>query len=411
MAYYFPDRNQNFWQLTCIQSASQSIPGLLVGGILSRQYGPKTAILSICVGNLILWMIGLGVISMAFKERKNAVENVRGFLGKGSSIAMAVILILAFLSWYMLEIHSSIEAIAPLFHLNSNLDLTIFGGVFGVIIAFISIGGIRLIRHITVFSFPFLICFVLYQIFTSDLTIIESSHWGLSFTAIITIVAITLPGTVNLPTFFRHSHSRADSFLAITLIAFFFVLFQIFSIFTNMSTPIDLLFGHEALSKTALYPFIVLMFVILLSISLNLINIYFASAGLELICPGLAGGKGNLVVGLIGTAIYVVLVNPDKMVFLENVTDNFIANLGVVLLISFLIKTVVKHRPRTFELIINSICWAIGSIVAVIVHVNYPLDPNKALIFGVGGTIISFLCIIFIEETIWAIKKLVPNLR
>ena len=115
MAFHFPERNQNFWQLTCIQSASQSIPGILIGGILSRQYGPKTAILSICVGNLILWIIGLGVISIAAKERKNAIENVKGFLGKGSSIVMAIILIVAFLSWYMLEIQSSMATLAPLF--------------------------------------------------------------------------------------------------------------------------------------------------------------------------------------------------------------------------------------------------------------------------------------------------------
>lgn len=402
MAFHFPERNQNFWQLTCIQSASQSIPGILIGGILSRQYGPKTAILSICVGNLILWIIGLGVISIAAKERKNAIENVKGFLGKGSSIVMAIILIVAFLSWYMLEIQSSMATLAPLFPSGSKIDPTLLGGAFGVIIALLSMGGIRVIRRVCVMVFPFLLAFVLYEIFTSDLSILKTGSWGFSFSGIVTVTAITLAGAVNLPTFFRHSHSKADSFLALTLMTFFFILFQVSTIFTVMVNPTDLLDGGSV------YQIAAILFVVLSLISLNLINIYFAAAGFELIFPRLGAAKGNLIVGLIGTVVYVVLQNPNKMMFLEEIGDNFLANLGVVLLISYLIKAAMKHRPRTFEFIVNSFCWGAGCLAALIVQINYPQDPNKALIIGLCGSIISFLCILFVEETIWALKRLLP---
>lgn len=405
MNFQFPERNQNFWQLTCIQSASQSISAMLIGGALSRQYGPKMAILSICVGNLILWIIGLGVISMAAKERKNAIENVKGFLGKGSSIAMAIILIVAFLSWYMLEIQSSMATLAPLFPSGSNFILPLLGGAFGILIAILSMGGIRIIRKVCVMAFPFLLGFVLYEIFTSDLSIIESGSWGLSFSGIVTVVAITLAGTVNLPTFFRHSHSRADSFLALTLMTFFFILFQVSSIFTTMINPADVL----ASNSSPIYHIAVFIFVALALIALNLINIYFAAAGFELLFPRLGAGKGNLIVGLIGTVIYVVLQNPEKMVFLEEIGDNFLANLGVVLLISYLIKAAIKHRTITSELIVNSFCWGVGCVVALIVQINYPEDPNRALIIGLCGSIISFFCIIFVEETIWAMKRLLPQ--
>src|SRR5262245_60579967 len=95
--HLIPDCRQNFWQLASIQGAAQSsLPGILLGGILSRKYGAYTAILSICIGNLILWIMGLGVISMAVRERKNAIQNTARFLGKGGRIFMALVLIVAF---------------------------------------------------------------------------------------------------------------------------------------------------------------------------------------------------------------------------------------------------------------------------------------------------------------------------
>ena len=60
---HVPDINQNFWQLACIQSASIGLPGMLVGGQIAKEYGAGTAIISLCIGNLILWGIAYRAIA------------------------------------------------------------------------------------------------------------------------------------------------------------------------------------------------------------------------------------------------------------------------------------------------------------------------------------------------------------
>ena len=70
------DIQQNFWTLASIQSASIVIWGMVLGWHLAKDYSPNIAIGSICVGNLLLWFIGIGIISMASKDRSNSIENI-----------------------------------------------------------------------------------------------------------------------------------------------------------------------------------------------------------------------------------------------------------------------------------------------------------------------------------------------
>lgn len=399
-----PDQHQNFWQLTCIQSASQSIPGILIGGVLAQQYNASIAITSICIGNLILWFIGLGVISMASKERKNAIENVRGYLGKGGGILMALILMCAFLSWYILDIQASIEALSPLFNVEKGKGTIKLGIMFGVLIAFLSMGGIKLIKWICVVSFPFVLMSIFYGIFQSkSLGLIDS--WEFSIYPILGIVSLTLPAMVNLPTFFRHSNSRSDSILALTLFTIFGGIFQMSSVFTGMTNPSEILTTYGHVSGITTYVVIFATAIVLLLICLNLVNIYFASAGLEEIVPSLAGPKGYLLVGVLGTAVYAFLHKPDRMIFLENLADNFIANLGIILLASYLVTVIVKHRPRFFEKSLSFTCWFVGSMIAVAMQLYNTQNPSYALLGGICGTVLTLLLILFIEEAVWSMRK------
>src|SRR5258708_30245188 len=115
---------------------------------------------------------------------------------------------MAFLTWYMIEINSSVTALAPLIQPTGNIELQIVGFVLGLLIATLAIGGIRLIRWTCVIGLPLMLFFVIYLNIGADYHAFSFS-WGFSFSAIISVIAINLPGAVNLPTFFRHSNSRA----------------------------------------------------------------------------------------------------------------------------------------------------------------------------------------------------------
>ncbi len=400
LSKFYQDRNQNFWQLTCILSAAQSLPGILLGGVLAKKYGAPAAITSICIGNLILWLIGWGVISIAAKGRKNAIENVRSYLGRGGGILMSLILLIAFLSWYMIEIKEATSALSPLFQSNDGSKLGLLGCALGIMVAFLAIGGIRLIKWTCLVSFPFLICFMIFVNVLHDQIVLDGP-WSFSFPAVITVAALTLPGMVNLPTFFRHSRSREDSFLALTMITVFDVLFQLSTIFTGMTEPAEFL---TRISGAAYIGFAV-AFVVISLICLNLVNIYYSAAAFQTMVPKLEGPKGYFLVGLLGTASYVFLQSSSSMLFIENMVDNFIANLGIILLVSFLVTIVVKHRPRSFQNSVSFCCWSIGCIVAMTMQIYNPQFPNVALLTGFGGSALAFLCILFYEETVWSLKK------
>lgn len=404
------DRQQNFWQLAAIQSSALGLPGILIGSQLAKSYGAGTAVVSICIGNLLLWIIGLAIISMAARERNNALENVKGFLGGIGSQIATLVLIIAFLTWYILQLKSTSSAIDNLF-INSprvqkytNLRL---GVLLGIITAWISMGGIKSIKKITTVCFPFLLVFLVFLMFFSKKTTNFQGTWDISFSAIISTTTVTLPGIINLPTFFRHSKSRAHSFLALILITIFVSLFQILSIFIGFSEPEN--FFSEIISfDSAIYFQIVLglIFVILAMACVNLVNIYFASAAWEQILPHNLNPKEYVIVGLFGTAGYAFLQAFEPMQFIENLSDNCIANLGIVLLIAFLVKIIAKHRPRPLEKFVSGVCWLLGCITTLLALLNNPNNENQALFLGIGTSIVAFLFILFIEETIWSTKKL-----
>ena len=77
-----------------VPNISLGLPVIFIGQQLSAQYGSGVAICSILLGNLILWLISLGIISMAFGTRTNAIQNVRFYLGKYGALFTWVIILL-----------------------------------------------------------------------------------------------------------------------------------------------------------------------------------------------------------------------------------------------------------------------------------------------------------------------------
>jgi cytosine permease len=393
-SYSFPDHHQNFWQLSCIQVAGSGIPVFIVGGQIAAQYGPGAAITSVILGNLILWMVGLGIISMAIPGRANALQNISQYLGKPGGLFAALFLILSFLAWYILQINSANVIITHLFSHNEN-QLR-FGAAMGAFIALLSIGGIQLIKKYCVFVFPFLLLFAIYSIATSLSHFHIDSIWNFSFLGIIAIVSVNICGIVNLPTFFRHARSQYDSYLGLTLMLAFTSLFQIYTVILGLQNE------SAFASNSTIYSIFISAFVILSLIAVNLSNIYLAAASWEMLLPHRRSNKEFVIVGLLGTMAYTFLQVSAPMQFILGMAENFIASLSTVLLLSFLIKTFEEHRPRPYEKSINFSCWFLGAIVGTVLAAGNGMDPSKALAVSFVTTSIAFLCVVYIKETCWA---------
>lgn len=403
------DRHQNFWQLASIQSAAFGIPVVLLGTQLTESYGAGKALTSICIGNLILWIIGLATVAMAYAERKNAIENLIGYVGKFGSILGGSTLTFAFLFWFSLHLTSTTSELnailRPYLTLPEDFDIRI-GAALGLSVALLSLGGIRLIKWIAVISFPFLFLFLFFAILKKDEAPVFKGTWGISLNAIASSMAITLAGIVNLPTFFRHSRSRAHAFFALTLMTLFTALIECSGIWLSGSAASSL---FTYLNAGLLNLTLIILFLIISLLCVNLVNVYFASAAWEAMLPRLGGAKKYAIVGMGGTIAFTFFQAREPLLFLENVLDSFIASLGMTILMDYLVRRIVNHRERIFEKIISVLCWLCGCVTSVYVQMRTSLGSSYVFFSGIGATGLAFLIFIFIEETIWSFKHCIKN--
>ncbi len=422
---YLPDINQNYFQLSCIQSAALGLSGMLIGGQLIPQYGAGTAILSVCIGNLILWGLAYAIVSMSLPSRENGIENIKEYVGTWPCIFSSLVLTIGYLSWTIEENLFFIKALGSLEKWDNNTELYLGVSIL-IIIALLSLRGIRLIKQICVYAFPFLILFVIYQSIFSyeNYSEIIKGPWSISFFAVIAIVAQNLAGIVNLPTFFRHARSKQDAFLALTLMTGFVSLFQIFGIIVGISNPINF-FAKVLPSGSGIFAHILaISFVILSTLCVNLVNIYFASAGWEAISNILrsistkwnskaklllryiliphgfkyekALGVVCMINGICAALFFLIFPNLKQDEFFEAIADNSLSSLGIVLLLAFLTKIFEHHRPKSLERTVSGICWLIGGFTAIFTQITTQ-ESNQALVAGATASFLAYLAAIFIE--------------
>ncbi len=390
--------NQNFFQLASIQSASLGLSVIIIGQHLYKQYGAGTAICSIALGNLILWLIAIAIISMVDRVNSNAIDNIKTYIGKYGSLAAALILMFAFLNWYAFQINATMTEFNALFQFEEKWQRGIilrFGAALGLLSALLSIGGIRLLRRLAVAILPLLFCYQIYAVMTSDISIPLKGTWGLSFSATLTAILTLLPGVINFPTFFRHSRSKAHSFLALTLLTVFITFFEVSTIWMKFS------FSESLTSQL----FLISIFIVLILTLCNLLNIYLASACWEAVVPHIGGGKEYAIIGLFGTLTYTFIQISTPVQFFQDLTNSYLSILGVVLLMAFLIRIIVRHRPRIFEKSINLTAWLFGCVISTVYETQHFLQGIHSLLAGANASVLFFLIIIFTEETAWAIRK------
>lgn len=393
--------NQNYFQLSAIQSTSLGLSIIIIGQQLGTQYGPGTAICSILVANMILWLVAIVMISMVDTAHANAIENVKSYLGKTGGVLIALVLMGAFLNWYAFQINFSLTELGNIFQFEGEAQggLKIrFGAALGLLTALLSIGGIRLLKWVCVVSLPLLIAYHVYAMVASGNKVVLEGSWGLSVSAILFAVMSLLPGVINFPTFFRHAHSKAHAYFALTILTILISFFQVSTIWIRFTM-------EPGNIERDFYLTLMPVFVILILTTCNLLNIYLASACWETIVPRFSGAKGFAIIGLLGTLTYTFVQISQPVQLFQDLTNAYIADLGSVLLMAFLVKLIVKHRTRPLEKRINLIAWILGCIVATIYEVFHLLQGLEALIAGVNASILFYLCVIFLEETVWAVRK------
>lgn len=399
------EHDLNFFQLACVFSVPIGLPAVIIGEQIAEKYSIGIAVCSIAVGNLILWLIGMAIISMAYQDRTNAIENAKTYIGKYGGVFVALVLIFAFLNWFVLIINYSISLLSGLLKLGWNSGAYVrFGAALGLLTALLSVGNLKLMKRITTYSLPLLIAYQIYAMSSSDHSnVLKGQVWGLSFAGVVTSALMIFPGMINLPTVFRHSRSRSDSYLGLSLMMVLITFFEASFIWMPFSSSWEVRYVG---SYFGLFAGITSAYIVFKLICTNLLNIYFASACWELFFPRFEGPKGHAIIGLLGTAAYTFIQISSPIEFIKDLTNCFLASLGLVLLFAFLTQIIVRHRPRTFEKTINGSSWFVGCLASTVSLIKAPTEGIHSLWVGIAASALFFLSIIFIEETVWSISEL-----
>lgn len=398
--FYFD--NQNFIQLSFIQGASYGLSGFLMGNVIASKYGIGVAIPALCIGNLLLWIVGLVMFVMTYEgpgKAESAMGNVRVYLGKTAAILASLVLMLAFMSWFSIQLKSQMNALESVFGNgvagSGAMGLRI-GIFFACITTFIAMGGIRTIRWVCTIAFPIIAAYAIYFVWKDFSHVKLSLDWNVSLPAIVSVVASVFPGVINLPTFFRHARSKADGLLGLGLMTFFVIVLQLSGIwFVN-------------LEKKVTGVWLIVVFIVLTTLCVNLVNIYFASAALEQLHKRFAHSAGFAVIGLSGTLIFGILRSLTVMNAIEFLTTSFLGCLGVMLLAGFLVRLVVRHRPRPWEQHVNFGCWVVGCLTSIVLFFCLN-DQQMAFLGGIYASLLAFILEVFIEETVWSTTRLITK--
>lgn len=393
-----PDNHQTAWQLAAIQlSGWTSLPILATSILILQVNSFLGAILTILVGNAILWFIRLGIITMSYEKRQSTLDISRDYLGSFSSYFIATLLLVSTFAWFLTQTTTasvSINHILPLKE-NPNIDQFTQISVFlGVVSTLFCLEGIVLLRKLSTFSFPILIIAFLAILFILPHKIADGNVQELSLAGLTLVLATNLGITADLPTFFRHSPAWGTSIKALTIVQLLSLTLGILSLYLGSMITDGFQVNHEVInsSPNQILRYCLTGFIFLSVVCANVANVYSASVGWEILAPkALIGRKEYFILGLGLTTIFILISDLFSAELLLQASDSSLVNLCLVLVLGYIISKQQKKPPNLYQQVTYFIAWLLSSLVNTLQLTELFLSKFSTLLIG---TVIIFLALI-----------------
>jgi purine-cytosine permease-like protein len=392
---HLTETHQSVWDLTSIQLAGwTSLPILVTSLLILETNSVLGTMLTIVVGNAILWFIRLGIIAMSHEKRKSTLDLARDYMGSFGGYFIAVLLLISTLVWFIAQTTAASKTLTFLISIDEGSQIDQFTQVsvfLGIVSAFLCMNGVSVLRKLCTYSFPFLILgFFAILYLLPDLSLKENGN-PLSLSGLSLVLASNLGITSDMPTFFRHSKSWDTSIKALTLIQIISLALGLCSLY--FSAIINQHFEiHKQLLMVnqSLISGILIFFIFVSVLCANVANVYSASVGWELIAPkALIGRKEYLILGLSLTTIFILVFDLFPLESVLNASDSSLVNLCVILVIGHVITAYQKRPTALFEKTTYFIAWLLATSLDVI-HLVSPgllmissLSVNVSVIIGV----------------------------
>lgn len=403
-----PDKHQTAWQLSAIQlSGWTSLPILATSVLILEQNTFHGAVLTIIVGNAMLWFIRFAIIAMSYKKRQSTLDISKDYLGNIGSYFIGVLCIISTLAWFIAQTTAASNTLTHLISIQEdpNIDkFTQMSVLLGIISTFLCMEGIVVLRKLTTLVFPFLLIAFIVIMFTLPLSIPQESTAVLSLSGLTLVLGTNLGITSDLPTFFRHSKSFQTSVIALTIIQLMSLVLALCSLYFGMilTSTFDVNDGIVLGMGNEVLRYGLIIFVVLSVICANVANVYSASVGWEVIAPtALVGRKEYLILGLGLTTIFILVSNIFSIDFLLNSSDSALVNLCIVLVLGYIISRIRKKPPTMIDQGTYFAGWLLSSIANTLQFGNFLRSTLSPLIVG---TVVIFL-VLFLSIAFFTISK------
>lgn len=366
------DTNQSWWELVAIQFAGwMGIPVLATSILILEQNSFLGAILTIIVGNAVMWFIRLGIISMSSKNRQSTLDISRIYLGSFGGYFISVLLLVSTFTWYVTQTTIGGNNLTQLLSIHENHQINQFvqmSVLLGIISAFLCMEGIVLLRKLSVFSFPILLISFFAIFFFLPSHPIHSKTQTISLSGLSLFLATNLGLSSDLPTFFRHGKSWIASIKALTVIQILNLVFGILGLYFGVLVLDNFELNESVLSSgDNILKYSLIVFIFFSVICSNVANVYSASVGWEIVAPkALVGRKEYLILGLSLTILFILTANLFSVDSLLTASDTALVNLCIILILGYILKTKLKEEPTLYLQLAYFCAWAFSTTINII---------------------------------------------
>lgn len=390
---HLPDHQQTAWQLAVIQlSGWISLPILATGILVLQRNSFLGAVLTIIVGNAILWFLRIGILSMSYEKRQSTLDLARDYMGNVGGYFIAFLLLASTLVWFIAQTNTGSSSITQLIHIKENPGIDRYiqiSVLLGILSTFFCLGGIVLLRKLATYSFPLLVILFFTILYALPERASLGSDQHLSLSGLSWILATNLGNTSDLPTFFRHGKSWETAVKALTITQLISLFLGVAGLYIGQIISAGFEINYSVVSAENLLLISSLTsFVFISVVCANVANVYSASVGWELVAPkALVGRKEYLILGLGITTIFILISNLFSLELLLNVTDSSLVNLCFVFLVGYIIKSRKKRLPDSLDQNFYFCAWMLATILNI-------FQFSEILLTGISPLFASFVFIV-----------------
>ena len=365
---------QNWIQLATIQIAGAiCLPILMIGEQIGRSYEFLHAITAIIIGNILLCILAIITAFMAFRFKQYTICNAQNFFGPSGTKLLGLSMIMSLMGWFAIQLNVISLSIEKTIFLTSNTmpPIIIINLVVGVALIITARFGIAFIKKIATLCMPFfIVVIVIALIKTIQNPLSQTMSANSSYGAISLVIASAIMAVIDLPTYYRFSKTKKDSFISlIVLFVITIPMLEIIGVYIGIHNNGNNILDALTQNQSLFFQLIILLFLILSGCTTNNMNLYSAATTLDYLAPKINVSTRTLFLGCIGTALscFNMLDNLEPIL---NALGILLSSMGSVMIINFLMNTSQRNKHKQY-FTKNIIAWIIGCMIGFLTFFKY----------------------------------------